>query len=311
MNGNPMNLMDVAAMTEEQVREHFERTRWADGVVCPHCGVIGTAKRLEGKATRPGVWKCKEKGCRKQFTVTVGTIFHSSHITLKQWLVAIHLMASSKKGISALQLKRELGLKSYQSAWHLSHRVREAMREEPLQTMLKGDIEADEMYVGGAPRRGDGFGFKGRGTKKQAVAVLVQRGGPARARAIAHADGPTLKGFIRESVKKSSRIFTDEWTSYSGLGKEFKGGHHVVRHSVGEYSRRGGIHSNTVESFNGLFKRAVMGAWHHVSKQHIQRYLNEATFRWGTRELTDGERAAIALRQADGKRLMYRDSSAR
>lgn len=197
--------MTLAAMSEDDARALLERVRWPDGVVCPHCGVTGEATKLQGKATRPGVYKCKP--CRKQFTVTVGTIFHRSHITLKQWVIAFHLMCSSKKGISALQLQRELGLKSYQSAWHLAHRIRHAMKEEPLQGMLSGKVEADEMYVGGKPRYGAGDNV-GRGTKKTAVAALVER-----------VDGVTLKGFIRENVAKNATIFSDEWGACRHCGQ--------------------------------------------------------------------------------------------
>jgi len=302
MNTETTSLMTLAAMTEDDARAMLERIRWPDGKVCPHCGIASDVWNL---VTRPGLYKCK--ACRKQFTVTVGTIFHRSHITLKQWVIAFHLMCSSKKGISALQLQRELGLASYQSAWHLAHRIRHAMKVEPLNAMLSGEVEADEMYVGGKPRYG-AKGRVGRGTVKQPVAVLVQRDGAARARAVEHVDSDTLKGFVRENVAKNSTLFTDEWASYRGLGKEFNGGHRVVRHKDHQYARPGGIHSNTAESFNGLFKRAVMGAWHHVSKQHIQRYLDEASFRWSARRMTDGERTELALGQAEGKRLMYRDS---
>jgi transposase-like protein len=291
--------MTLAAMSEDDARAMIERIRWPDGPTCPHCGAIGEFWKLD---TRPGLYKCK--GCRKQYTVTVGTIFHRSHITLKQWVIAFHLMCSSKKGISALQLQRELGLASYQSAWHLAHRVRHAMKQEPFAGKLSGDVEADEMYVGGKPR--DPFLRKrGRGTTKTAVAVLVQRDGAARARAVDRVDGDTLKGFIRENVKNNATIFTDEWSAYRGIGKEFKGGHYVVNHKAGQYAIPGGVHSNTAECFNGLFKRAVMGAWHNVSRQHIQRYLDEASFRWGSRRMSDGDRLVMALRQADGKRLTY------
>lgn len=321
-----LNAVTISRMSDDDVRDLFERLRWPHGAVCPHCGTVGNATKLQpkpGSSTRPGVWKCKSKGCRKQFRVEVGTIFHSSHITLRQWLIAIHAMCASKKSVSALQLKRELGLKSYQSAWHLAHRVREAMRQEPLLGMLAGVVEADETYVGGKPRRYPGERQKGkvpegmpkrkrgRGSEhKVAVQVLVERGGKARARAVERVDAATLMPFIREHVERTAAIHSDEFKSYTGLGAEFAGGHHTVAHGQGEYAR-GDVHSNTAESFNGLFKRAIQGAWHHISRQHIDRYLDEATFRWGTRKMTDDERTAFAIRAIDGKRLMYSDSSRR
>ena len=304
-----LNAVTLSKMTDDDVRVYFESIRWPDGVVCPHCGTVGNSTKLQpkpGSSTRAGVWKCKSKGCRKQFRAEVGTVFHSSHITLRQWLIAIHAMCASKKGVSALQLQRELGLGSYQSAWHLAHRVRHAMAAEPLRGMLSGKVEADEVWIGGKPRN-RGEGKRGRGTKKTPVAVLVQRDGQARAKAVQRVDGATLKAFIRENVTKDSTIYSDENNAYSGIGKEFDGGHHVVKHAHPhrEYARPGGIHSNTAESFNGLFKRAIQGAWHHVSRQHIDRYLNEQTFRWNTRKLSDAERTGLAIKAADGKRLTY------
>jgi transposase-like protein len=317
---NELNAVTLSGMTDDEVREAFERIRWPNGTVCPHCGVVGEATKLQSKPeskTRPGVWKCR--ACRKQFRVEVGTIFHSSHISLRQWLIAIHAMCASKKSVSALQLQRELGLKSYQSAWHLAHRIREAMRQEPLLGMLSGVVEADETYVGGKPRRHAGKPKGQRATgvqrgrsleRKVCVQVLVQRDGPARARAVERVDGKTLKPYIVEHVEKSAAIHSDEWGGYTGLAKHFEGGHHVVRHGQGEYAR-GNVHSNSAESFNGLFKRSILGAWHHISRQHIGRYLDEATFRWSARKISDGERTALAIRGIEGKRLMYSDSSRR
>jgi len=229
--------------------------------------------------------------------------------------MALFLFASSKKSISALQLQRQLPLGSYRTAWFMAHRIRHAMANGGMFAKLEGIVEADEMYVGGKPRRHAGApkgkrttgAGRGRSTeKKTPVQVLVQRdGGGARARATMRVDGATLQPFIREHVAKSAAIHSDEWGGYTGLAKHFDGGHHVVRHGQGEYAR-GAVHSNSAESFNGLFKRAINGAWHHVSREHIGRYLDEACFRWSHRKEHDSDRTLRALRQTDGVRLYYR-----
>jgi len=166
-------LADVSKFTEDQAREYLERLLWPYGPVCPHCGTVDNAVKLAGSVTRPGVYKCREKTCRKQFTVTVNTIFHRSHIPLRTWIMAFSILCGAKKGISALQLQRHLGLGSYQAAWHLCHRIRHATAKEPLRGMLSGQVEVDETYVGGKPRKGTGEPSKvGRGTKK--IPVMVQ-----------------------------------------------------------------------------------------------------------------------------------------
>src|SRR5437899_4042206 len=173
-----MNLAETSALTEDQARSYLEKIRWPNGPVCPHCGSKESV-RLQGKSTRPGLLKCKAKECRKQFTVTIGSIFEDTHISCQQWLIAFHLMVSSKKGVSALQLQRNLGLGSYRTAWHLAHRIREAMKKEPLAGMLQGIVEADETYVGGKPRPGKPRPKTVSGTDKAPVMVLVERDGKA------------------------------------------------------------------------------------------------------------------------------------
>lgn len=303
------NLAELSKLTEDEAREYLERIRWPHGPVCPHCGVVDGATKLEGKAHRPGVYKCRS--CLKQFTVTVGTIFERSHIELRLWIMAFAIMCASKKGVSAKQLQRQLGLGSYQSAWHMAHRIRHAMSAEPLKGMLAGRVEIDETYVGGKPRPGNNEGRKsGRGTKKAAVVALVERGGKVRSFPIERVNAATLKGAVRENVERSAMILTDEWASYQGLGKEFKGGHFTVNHGDGEYWR-GGAGTNTVESYFALLKRGVYGSFHHVSKKHLHRYCDEFSFRWNHRRTTDGERTDAALRGADGKRLTYKTPASR
>lgn len=228
--------IDISRLTEQEARKILEDLRWPDGIKCAHCGSEHVT-RLNGKSnkTRDGVIQCN--ACRKQFTVTLGTVMEDSHITLRQWIQAFHFMSSSKKGISALQLKRELGLHSYQSAWHLAHRIREAMSNNPLSGLLKGVVEVDETYIGGKPKKGRNGepNKRGRGTKKTPVLAMVERKGNVVSRPIENVTAKTLKSAIREAVDRESTIMTDEWPCYQGIGKEFKGGHETVNHGLGEY----------------------------------------------------------------------------
>jgi transposase-like protein len=245
-----LTLNQVSVLSEDKARETIERILWPNGPVCAHCGAVENVTRLQGEAHRPGVFQCNN--CHEQFTVTVGTIFEDSHLPLRKWLMAFALLCSAKKGISALQLQRELDIGSYRTAWHLAHRIRHAMSKEPLAELLKGTVEVDETYVGGKPRPGAGEKPKrGRGTKKTPVVALVEREGRVRAHRIEHVDAATLKGAIRENVDRKSRIMTDDWHSYNGIETEFEGGHEVVTHSAGEYAR-GEAYTNTAESFFAL-----------------------------------------------------------
>jgi transposase-like protein len=298
-----LHLAQIGRWTEDEARQFIEQVRWPSGLICVHCG-SAAVYRLGGKATRPGLFKCRD--CKGQFTVRVGTIFEDSHIPLHKWVLALHLMVSSKKGISAKQLQRNLGLASYQSAWHMAHRIRHAM-SNPDGGFLTGAVEVDETYVGGKPRPKAGElrqAKRGRGTKKTPVVALVERNGGVRTRVIEHVDAKTLKGAIREHVNKKATIYTDEWGSYVGIGSEFAGGHKTVNHGRGEYVN-GDANANTVESFFALLRRGVYGTFHHVSKQHLQRYCDEFSFRWDRRSLEDGERTVDVIQGAGGKRLTY------
>lgn len=305
-NDNAPTFAELAKVfaDEDLAREWLEAKRWPNGPVCSHCETVGTAYKLTPKPTstrpvRKGVWKCK--ACRKQFTVTIGTIFAESHIPLNKWLYAIHLLCTSKKGISSLQLSRILEI-TYKSAWFLAHRIRKAMEKSPLAGKLAGIVEADETYIGGK-----GTGSQGgpmAGGSKVAVFTLISRDGEARSQVVDDVKAKTLKGIIWEEVEGSAYICTDQMKSYHGLEKKFAG-HGTVDHSAQEYVR-GVIHVNFSESYFSLLKRGIIGAFHHVSKKHLQRYLEEFDFRWSRRKISDGERMLAAIAGTAGKRLFYR-----
>ncbi len=281
----------------EKARAYLESVRWPDGVVCPHCGGR-EAYAIAGKSARAGLWKCKS--CRKQFTVTVGTIFQGSHIPLNKWLYAIYLMCESKKGISSNQLHRDLGL-TYKTTWFMTHRIRQAMsNSEPV--MFDGVVEADETYVGGKTRGGK----RGRGAeKKTPVFALIERNGRAKSFHVDNVKKQTLQALVADNVEVTAHIMTDSLNSYRGLDKTFSG-HSFVDHSK-EYVR-GIVHINFAESYFSLLKRGIMGAFHHVSRHHLQRYLHEFDFRWNSRDHAYTQVEDV-LRQAAGQRLLYRDSA--
>ena len=296
---------------ETKAREHLEALRWPDGPVCPRCGVVGTHYAIK---TRPGLWKCKD--CRNQFTVTVGTVFERSKIPLTKWLMATYLMCSSKKGISSHQLHRMLNI-TYKSAWFMTHRIREAMREG-FDGKLGGGgkvVEVDETFGNERKPRGT----KGRGpSHKTKVLSLVERGGRVRSFHIPAVNAKTLKPILQEQIHADSRIMTDDagqYTSRNQFGRTSKltdtfESHDVVNHGIGEYVR-GDIHTNVVEGYFSIFKRGLMGSYHHVSKQHLKRYLCEFDYRYNYRSalaVDDAQRAQIALEGISGKRLTYRDS---
>jgi transposase-like protein len=228
---------------------------------------------------------------------------HGSHIPLRKWVMAFHLLCSSKKGFSALQLQRELGLGSYRTALFMFCRIRFAMKEQPVKNMLKGTVEVDETYIGGKPRYKE-TSKRGRGTKKTPVLVMVERNGKVKSKPITNVNEKTLKNAIKQNVDKNSTIMTDEWKSYKGIGKDFDGGHQVVTHSQKEYFRNG-ISTNTAESYFAIMKRGINGIYHSVSKQHLNRYCDEFSFRWNRRFITDGERTEEAIKNGFGKRLIY------
>lgn len=285
---NPMRL------TDHQARQWLERLRWPKGAICPRC------KKREVVAVsggRDGLYNCRR--CRRQFTVTVGTIFEGSHICLSKWVQAFHLVCSSKKGMSALQLSRLLGI-TYKSAWHMAHRIRYVMRPPRGTEKLSQMVEIDETYVGGKPSHKAKTTTKER---KTSVVAMVQRGGQARAMSTKTLSTPALLSTVQKYVNSEAQLMTDEWKAHGGLDHVYEG-RESVRHALGEYVR-GHVHTNSVESFFALLKRGIMGSYHHVSRKHLPRYCDEFAFRWSHRDIPDQARTTTALQQVIGRRLPY------
>jgi transposase-like protein len=301
-----LNLVTLAKeyADEDKARQLLESMLWPNGPVCPHCknhkekGIYALNPKT-GSKTRKGVYKCG--ACRKQFTVTVGTVFEASHIKISSWLMAIFIMCSSKKAVSSHQLHRMLGI-TYKTAWFMSHRIRFAFADDK-KLKLKGVVEVDETFIGGEGDR------KTRLSRLTPVMALIEQGGNMKARVVPNVSFKSLGPVLREEVQRDAVICSDENTAYQTVDKEFKA-HHTVNHSKYEYVLKTteGIAAGTnhCESFFSLLKRGVHGAWHSVSREHLHRYVNEFAFRWNTRKLTDGDRMETAVPLASGKRLTYR-----
>jgi transposase-like protein len=327
MENGELNLIALAQhfSDEDKAREFLEKLRWPDGPVCPKCGEIDNAYRLEPKPSkkgthvRKGVWKCG--GCREQFTVTVGTIFEDSHIPLSKWLLAYHLLCASKKGMSAHQLHRMLKV-TYRSAWFMAHRIRYTMTQEPLSSKLTGVVEVDETYVGGklrvGPYRPKEY-MRNRGRKphyaaptsnKAAVVSVLQRGGRVQSTHVEKVTAENLREMVSTMVDENAHVMTDSSTV---LKKAFLGtrNHSQVNHTEKEYVRYEDglcITTNAIEGYFATLKRGINGVYHHVGKQHLHRYLSEFDFRYNSRKEKDGDRTLLALKSTGGKRLMLRDS---
>jgi transposase-like protein len=299
-------------------RKFLEGLLWPDGPVCPYCGVIDHAYATK----REGVYRCAEKLCRKDFTVTMKTVMERSHIALHKWLQAFHLMTSSKKGVSSHQLHRTLDI-AYQSAWFMAHRIRECMRAGTLSSLGGGGkiVEADETYYGPIEKtkirtettRGRPFTKRGRTgpANKRPIVALVERGGRVRTFHVAVADKGTVEKIVTENIARESRLHTDESRLYFNAADLFDA-HETVHHTSGEYVRYEdgrAIHTNSAEGYFSIFKRGMRGIYQHCKEKHLHRYLAEFDFRYNHRVrlgFNDTDRAALAVKGASGKRLTYR-----
>jgi transposase-like protein len=298
-----------------KARAWLEALLWADGRSCGYCGSVDDSTELPA---RPGYYQCNAKGCRKQFTVQVGTVFERSHIPLNKWLMAAFLLCASKKGISAHQMHRMLGI-TYKSAWFMMHRLREAMTPSGKPGPMGGEgkvVEADETYLGKRDgKRGQpdtfvsGFGWMKhpRIETQRKIVALVERGGEARSFVVQKVDKATIRKVLFTNADRKSTLMTDEATVYPAAGANFAD-HQTVNHSKYEYAR-GTASTNTVEGYFSIFKRGMVGTYQHVSEAHLHRYLAEFDFRYSNREaleIDDAARAKKALKGIVGKRLTYR-----
>jgi transposase-like protein len=293
---------------------------WPEGPVCPHCGGVDRISPMKGKSTRIGAYKCYQ--CRKPFTVKVGTVFEASHVPMRHWLQAMHLMMSSKKGISSNQLHRILGC-TLKTAWFMSHRLREAMKAVDVGPLGGSGkiVEADETYFGNIPeenrpkftKRGRPVSKNPGGPKnKRAIIALVERGSRVRSFHPSVADGETVAKIVRENIAIETRLHTDESNLYRRVGKEFAA-HETVVHSNFEYAR-GDVTTNTVESYFSIFKRGMRGTYQHCAEKHLHRYLAEFDFRHNNRialGVNDTMRTDLAIKGIVGKRLTYRTANQR
>ncbi len=289
---------ELRFINDDAAREHLESIRWPNGAICSHCGGTERNSKLNGKAHRAGLYFCGD--CRSQFSVTVGTVFERSKIALHKWVLATHLLCSSKKGMSSHQLHRMLGV-TYKTAWFMTHRIREAMTSAPTGHLggNGGIVEADETFWGNTKKA---KGKRGHQAKMK-VLSLVERGGEIRSFHVPTITGKTFAPIMREHIAKEANLMTDEGRNYIKLGKEFAS-HATVTHGAGEYVR-GNAHVNTLESYFNIFKRGLIGTYHHIGERHLQRYAKEFDFRYNHRKVSDTERAASALKGISGKRLMY------
>src|SRR3954449_3275316 len=303
-----VDLTDPIFTDEDKARAYFEEIRWPNGVTCPHCGNansdrIYSIRANAAKKIRAGLRECQD--CHGQFTVRTGGVMESSHVSLTKWALAYRLLASSKKGMSAHQLHRMLGV-TYKTAWFMAHRIREAMRPTD-DGQLGGDgkfVEADETFVGGKAKN---RAYAKTLAHHEAVASLVERGGKVRSRHVADVTAKTLKPILVDAIAKDTNLRTDQSPVYTDIGTGFAR-HATVNHSIKEYVR-GDAHTNTVEGYFSIFKRGIYGVYHHVSAEHLKRYLGEFDFRYNHRialGFDDETRAAIAINGIAGKRLTYR-----
>jgi transposase-like protein len=312
-----LNLIEIAQQyaDEDKARELLESLLWPNGAICPHCKCddvykivpkpqpVPARNAMKPRKVRQGLYCCA--ACRKQFTVTVGTVMEASHIPITKWVMAMAILCASKKSISAHQLHRMLKI-TYKTAWFLAHRIRYAMGPNNENTAkLKGIVEVDETFVGG---KGE---MRTKVLRKTPVVALIERGGNMRTAVVSNVTVKNLRQVIDECVDKSAVINTDDSGVYRNQLKDFAG-HDIVNHSAKQYVIRkpdgGKAHVNTCEGFFSLFKRGVVGSWHHISREHTPKYAGEFAFRWNHRHATDGARLVKAVESTGGKRLTYRQA---
>ncbi len=314
-NDPVIKALPVACADEAKAVEFMENQRWNGKPECPRCastGVVQLKDSVTGARQANFRWYCGE--CRKaktpsQFTVRTGTVFEDSKIELRHWCFAFWRAATSKKGVSALEIHRQTGL-SYKSSLFMLSRIRFAMAEESEATLGPGggDVEVDEAYIGGKPRHLN-HSRKTVKTKKAKLLAAVERGGKVRVKPVARITSASVAVFIRDNVHQSARLLTDESPLYDNVGRDFEGGHFSVNHSKYEYAR-GDVNSNTVEGFFATLKRGLTGIHHAVSKEHLHRYVSHYAFLYNNRKLSDGQRTQAAIQAAEGKRLFYKAPSA-
>ena len=300
-------LSDPIFHDEAAAYAYIENILWPHGSVCPKCGVLNNAYELKGKRSRPGLRRCKD--CKKDFTVKVGTVFEASHVSMCHWLQATYLLTASKKGFSAHQLHRTLGV-TYKTAWFMFHRLREAMRSGDLGPFGIGGgvVEVDETFIGHDKKIKPKHSKKGRGYhhKHKVLALVDRTTGRAKSLVVDDLKAETLVPILKENIAKEATVYTDEAGQYSNLNQVFDD-HDFVRHGAGEYGR-GAVHTNTIEGYFSIFKRGMKGVYQHCAKKHLHRYTAEFEFRYNYREnngVGDESRAAIALLGVKGKRLRY------
>ena len=302
-NSATVKQIPLACSNEAAAVEFLEKQRWGSTPACIRCGSVNVYPMRDvktGARSKRYLWRCRD--CKEQYTVRIGTVYEESRIPLRHWCYAFWRACASKKGVSALEIKRNCQI-SYKSALFLMNRIRFAMAPDADAPQLTGTVECDEMYIGPRKLRNPGTGKRGRGTNKVPVFCAVERQGQIRRRIIADITGETIKGAIREEVDRSARLLTDELAAYRGLGKEYAA-HETVRHATREYVR-GDVHTNTAESSHALVKRGIEGIYHNVSREYLHRYLWQFDFLWNNRKLNDGERTVLGIKAAEGKRLMY------
>lgn len=314
-----LNVLDLAdrLRTEADAYELLEELRWGDRPVCPHCGSIrkpyflkpkdgSSRKTRTGSASQRRVWKCAD--CRKQFSVLTGTIFHGTKIPVRTWVFIVFDMASSKNGVSAREIERKYDLTA-KTAWFALHRIREAMKREPLAGLLSGRVVADETWYGGKPSNRHGHdpkkSIQGRHDKTAIMSLVSRETGEVRSQVVNDVKPATLRSVLREHVKaEATHLHSDGARNYRLIGHEFAS-HEAVNHDAREYVR-GDVSTNQAESYFSQLKRSLDGTHHHVSREHLPRYLAEFDFRYTTRRDSDTERMERIIRRVAGRRLTYR-----